>query len=262
VAETLHSQLNILFCASCCGDGCLKWSKEERRAVIDGARALSTYSFALMAWGLVTGVAMAKSSLTTGQAVGMSLLVYGGSAQLAALPLIAGNFPLWTVLLTAAVVNMRFVIFSAALHPHFKDKPLWARAILGYLNGDLTFALFMSKYPDGNGDALTLPYYIGLAVVNWLIWQVGSLTGIGLGTVIPERWGLGFAGTLAIIAIVTPMVNHRAAIFAAGAAAIVAVTTLALPFKLNLLLAVIVAVLVGLLADRSGKPNESVGVQQ
>lgn len=67
--------------------------------------------------GLVTGIAMSKSVLTTGQALGMSILVYAGSSQLAVLPLFAAKLPVWTILLTAAMVNMRFVIFSAGLAP-------------------------------------------------------------------------------------------------------------------------------------------------
>ena len=46
------------------------------------------------AWGLLTGIAMAKSELAMPLAVLMSLLVFAGSAQLAALPLLAGGAPL------------------------------------------------------------------------------------------------------------------------------------------------------------------------
>ncbi|MFM1870156.1 MAG: hypothetical protein RLY99_900, partial [Pseudomonadota bacterium] len=89
---------------------------------------MSKAGFAIFTWALVTGMAMAESSLTTWQAIGMSLLVYAGSAQLAALPLMAGDFPFWTIFLTAAVVNLRFVIFSAGLQPFFKDRTLWKRS--------------------------------------------------------------------------------------------------------------------------------------
>src|SRR6185503_4232081 len=45
-------------------------------------------SLGIAAWGLVTGVAMVKSGLSLPVAVLMTMLVYAGSAQLAALPLI------------------------------------------------------------------------------------------------------------------------------------------------------------------------------
>jgi predicted branched-subunit amino acid permease len=228
----------------------LKWSEKEQQAALAGARALIKFSFALVAWGLVTGVAMAKSGLTTVEAVGMSLLAFAGSAQLAVLPLIAGGVPVWVILLTAAIVNLRFVIFSAGIQPHFKEKIFWKRALLGYLNGDLTFVLFMAKYPQVSNDPLRLPYYLGLAIANWSVWQASSITGIFLASFVPETWGLGFAGTLALVAVVMPMLDKGSMRLAAGAAAVVAVLTVSLPFRLNLVLAVMAAVIVGMVTDR------------
>src|SRR5689334_14443310 len=73
----------------------------------------------ISAWAVVVGVTMVKSGLTPLQASGMTLLVYAGSAQLASLPLIATQAPIWVIFLTGFVVNLRFVIFSALLAPHF-----------------------------------------------------------------------------------------------------------------------------------------------
>ncbi len=228
----------------------MKWSEEERQAALEGVLALSKLSFALVAWGLVTGVAMSKSGLTTVEAVGMSLLAFAGSAQLAVLPLIAGGVPVWVILLTAAIVNLRFVIFSAGIQPHFKEKVFWKRAMLGYLNGDLPFVLFMAKHPQVSSNPLRLPYFLGLAVANWSVWQASSIAGILLANFIPDAWGLGFAGTLALVAVVMPMLDKGSMRLAAMAAAVVAVLTVSLPFRLNLVLAVLAALVVGMTSDR------------
>ena len=58
----------------------------------------------------------------------MSLLVYAGSAQLAALPLIAAGAPLWVIVATGFITNLRFVIYSAALRPHFAEGAAERRA--------------------------------------------------------------------------------------------------------------------------------------
>ena len=79
--------------------------------------------FGIGAWGLVVGIAMIKSGLTIWQALGMTLIVFAGSAQLAALPLIAAHAPVWVIFVTALVVNLRFVIFSALMAPHFAHLP-------------------------------------------------------------------------------------------------------------------------------------------
>ncbi len=205
--------------------------------------------FAVFTWALVTGIAMAKSDITTAEAVGMSLLVYAGSAQLAALPLIAGNFPFWTIFLTAIIVNLRFVIFSAGIQPYFKDKSYWKRSILGYINGDLTFALFMSRYPSADGNPSHAPFFIGMAAANWTVWQTGSLAGIFLASFIPGSWGLAYAGTLALIAILLPMLDGWSLRLAAVAAAVAALATVDLPYKLNIVVAVLVAITVGIVSE-------------
>ncbi|WP_323072839.1 AzlC family ABC transporter permease [Mycetohabitans endofungorum] len=95
-------------------------SDVDRRAFVDGVRTYAPTFAAMFSWGLVTGIAMSKSVLTVPQALGMSLLVYAGSSQLAVLPLLAAKLPMWTVLLTAAMVNTRFIVFSAGLAPIFR----------------------------------------------------------------------------------------------------------------------------------------------
>ena len=228
----------------------MAWTNRQKEAFREGALTMTRSGFAVFTWGLVTGIAMAKSSLTQLEAVGMSLLVYAGSAQLAALPLIAGNFPVWVALVTAVVVNLRFVIFSAGLQSHFKSKPFWKRVVLGYLNGDITFALFIAKFGANSQDPTKTRFFLGMSITNWILWQSGSLSGIFLASFIPHHWGLGFAGTLALIAIVMPMVDRKATALAAFTAAIVALLTVDLPFKLNLVCAVVAAIAVGMMLDK------------
>ncbi|MEY3724292.1 MAG: hypothetical protein RLZZ365_227, partial [Pseudomonadota bacterium] len=59
--------------------------------------------------------------------------------------------------------------------------------------------------------------------------------------------------TLALIAVIVPMLDHRAARWAGIVAALVAILTYSLPLKLNLTVAILAAIVVGILADRSPK---------
>ena len=65
----------------------------------------------------------------------MTLLVFSGTVQLASLPLIAADAPLWVVMLTAVVVNLRFMIFSAGLHPFFRRFSIGAPVAAQLLHG-------------------------------------------------------------------------------------------------------------------------------
>ena len=210
--------------------------------------------FGIAAWGMVVGIAMVKTGLTVVQASGMTLLVFAGSAQLAALPLIAAQAPIWVIFATALVVNLRFVIFSALLGPHFAHLPWKQRFFLGYISGDLTVAMFLQRYPSPQPVPGKLSYLKGLMYPNWAAWQAGSLAGIFLGSTIPAEWGLGFAGTLAILCIMVPLIMNRASLCGVVVSATVAVLAYDLPYKLGLLLAVVLGMLTAMvIEDTLGK---------
>ncbi len=236
------------------------WTQEQRGAWRDGLRTMSRSALAIFSWAVVTGLAMGKSSLSTEQALAMSLFVFAGSAQLAALPLIGAGFSVLTILVTAFIVNLRFVIFSIGVQAHFSHLPPWRRAILGYFTADFGYLMYTSRFveiqpvAERKADAYYRTYFMyGLATGNWSFWQAGSILGILGASQIPDDWGMEFAGTLALIAVIVPMLDHRAARWAAIVAAIVAILTYSLPLKLNLTAAIFAAILVGILADRSPK---------
>jgi predicted branched-subunit amino acid permease len=205
----------------------------------EGVRAGLPSLFGIAAWGLVVGVAMVKSGLTVPQALGMTLLVFAGSAQLASLPLIVAGAPIWVVFATALMVNLRFVIFSALLAPHFAHLPWKKRVMLGYTAGDLTVAIFLQRFPTEQPAPGKVSYLKGLLIPNWTAWQVGSIAGVFLGSAVPAEWGLGFAGSLAILCLLVPMVMNSAALCGVLVASATALLAFGLPYKLGLLVAVL-----------------------
>src|SRR5690606_35165931 len=104
-------------------------------------RAFLPLSVGLVPWAIVTGMAMTGIGLSPVQAMGMNVLVFAGTAQLGTLPLIAGGAPLWLIVATALALNLRFVIFSAALARNFRSVPLPTRWLAGHLLTDGVFAV-------------------------------------------------------------------------------------------------------------------------
>jgi predicted branched-subunit amino acid permease len=225
-----------------------------------GARDMVGISMGIAAWGLVTGVAMAKSGLPLPLSILMSLLVFAGSAQLAALPLLVSGAPAWMVWAIALCVNLRFVIFSAQWRPYFAHFPRWYRMLLGYFTADLNYVVFMTRFPKPEPAPEQMPYFWGGVAVNWTSWQLPTLAGLLLADAIPTEWGFGFAGILALLGLMYSLLTDRASRVAAGVAAAAAVATVALPLKLNIVVAIAAAVAIGLLMDHvtpvEAKPME------
>jgi len=214
-------------------------------------REIAGPSFGISAWALVTGVAMIKSGLTLPLAMFMSVAVYAGSAQLAALPLIAAGAPLWVIWATAVCMNLRFVIFSAHWRKYFGQLPRAQRLLLMYLTADLNYVLFIRRFPEPKPAPEQLPYLLGSIVWSWLSWQIPALIGIALGDRVPTEWELGFAGVLALLGLSYSTLQGRNSWIAGIVAAAAAVAAFALPLKLNVVVAIAAGVAVGVLLDRS-----------
>lgn len=223
----------------------------EGNAFREGFRASAGTIPGIFAWGLVTGMAMVKSGLTIWQALGMSLLVFAGSAQLASLPLIAAGVPVWVVFLTALVVNLRFVIFSAAVAPHFAHFPLYKRIWYGYFNADITMVFFVRRFAGTPFDRTEgkVGYFKGVYYPNWWAWQAGSVAGILLASQIPQSWGISFAGTLALLAVAIPLIIDAAALAGVAVAGVTAVAAAGMPYRLGLLVAVLAGMATAMAID-------------
>jgi predicted branched-subunit amino acid permease len=223
---------------------------EERAAFRDGVFSAVPLTVGVAPWGVVTGVAMVSAGFTGAQAVGMSVLVFAGSAQLAVLPLLIAKAPLWVMFATGLLVNLRYFIYSAVLAPHFTRLSRHWRALLSYIMVDGVFAMFAGRFRPGDGFAHKHWWYLGGSSLMWVVWQLASLLGIFGGALIPRAWSLEFAATLALIALLMPLLFDRAVVSGAIVAGVVSLLGSRLPMNLGVLLAVIAGVGAGLLVTR------------
>lgn len=203
-------------------------------------------------WGFVTGIALVKSGLTDSMATLMTLMVYAGSAQLTSLPLLESSAPLWLIFAAGTVVNIRFVIFAAALQPFFRHLSWFKRLILGYLSTDFSFVLFMARYGESRarGTPDQLWYLLAVIIPGWITWNLFSLLGIYLGSFVPASWSLEFAAILALMAIVIPLVKTRPMSMCLMVAGVIAWVAQPLPLRLGLAAAVIGGITAGVLTER------------
>ena len=219
-----------------------------------GASEMLAVAPGMAAWGLMTGVAMIKSGLSLVEVLMMGLLVFAGSSQLAALPLIIAGAPMWVVLATALCVNLRFMVFSVHLRSYVMHQPFWRRLVSGYFTTDPTYVQFTKRFPhpadDAAGKRAQEAYLAGNSALGWVNWMAASLLGIALANSIPVSWGLGFAGILALLGIMSSLATTRLRVLAAAVAGSVAVVTYGLPLKLNIIVAILLAVAVCLLLEK------------
>ena len=225
-------------------------SDTPRAAWLAGAKVVAPFLVGTIPFGMVTGIATKAAGLSPEAAAAMTIMVFAGTAQIAALPLLAAGAPVLVILLTAFIVNLRFVIYSATVAPYFKHLPLRWKLLVGYFVTDTGFAMFMRKVADRPTMAHRHWYFLGGGMMIGLVWSVSALIGIVAGARVPASWQLEFAATVGIIAILAAVIRNRAELSAAIIGGSVALAAMHLPMKLGLVMGAVAGIAGGVLTQR------------
>ena len=158
------------------------------------------------------------------------------------------------VVLTALVVNVRHLMYSAAMAPHFSDFPRRDHFVLPYLLTDQAFALSMLRYETVDDPVYKRWFYVGAGLALWVSWQISTIVGVVLGAQIPDSLGLGFAIPLVFLVLLIPVVQTRPGLVAAVVGGVVAVVASSAPYGLGLVTGAVAGVVAGVLAEQVEQP--------
>jgi len=214
-----------------------------------GARAVVPSLPGMAAWGVATGIAMVKVGIELLPALWMTFAVYSGTSQLAVLPLMAGGIAVGTLVLTAAIANLRFVVYSATLAPHLRRLPLALRLATGFVTIDGPLAALMLRQRQGP-LVQRVAFLWGANAATWITWCAASVAGIALAAFLPYGPELGYVGVLALFGIALPLLAGRPAWAAALASGAVALLGVGWPRGLGTVAAVAAGVAAALWAGR------------
>jgi predicted branched-subunit amino acid permease len=215
-----------------------------------GCRDMAPVLVGTIPFGFVAGVVSIASGLTPAQGLALSLLSFSGIAQLVTCQLLAAHAPVPVVVAGAAVVSLRFLMYSAALAPHLAHLDRRWRALLAFLMTDQSFASAVKRYSEPGQSRHRHWHFMGSALTLYVSWQAAVVAGIVAGAQVPESWSLDFAVVLTFIALLVPAVRTRADLAAAIVAAAVALATAGLPYRLALVVASIAGIGAGLAIER------------
>lgn len=202
-------------------------------------------------FGFVAGAAAVQAGFTDVQAVAMSALVFGGASQLAAIELVNANAPLAVAALTAVVVNLRYVMYSAAIAPYFREFTEKWRLFCSLFIVDTTFAIAVTEY-ERDGDTDRMAYYLGESAAIYVGFVGGTAAGVLLGDRVPDGLQLDFAVPLLFLALLVPSITDEATSVAAAVGGFVAVVGAGFPMNLGIVVAALCGIAAGALADVAG----------
>jgi 4-azaleucine resistance transporter AzlC len=217
-------------------------------SLLAGARATLPMLVGAAPFGLIFGTLASAGPLAAWQGQLMSLSIYAGASQFIGIGLVTAHAGLLVIWFTTLIVNLRHMLYAASLLPHVAHLPARWRWTLGFLLTDETYAV-MYGYYRRHGDApLGHWYFLGSGLAMYGNWQLWTLVGLLFGAAFPQLQSLGldFAMVATFIAIVVPQLARLSHFGAALAAGSFAHLLKDMPYKLGLLSAVLIGVVVGM----------------
>ena len=229
---------------------------EQRKNFWAGVRAEIPLLIGVFPFGLIYGVLALGSGLSVSAAQMMSWIVFAGSSQFITSQLVHESAPGIVLILKIAVVNLRHMLYSASLAPYLSSLSMRWKVLLSYFLTDEAYAPSIIQYEEQGRTPFSHWFVLGAGFSLWLIWQVSTAIGIFLGSAIPESWSLDFALPLTFIAMVMPVLKNRPSILAALSAGMVALLAYSLPYKLGLILAALIGIVVGTILEKKASLTE------
>lgn len=202
-------------------------------------------------FGIITGVTALNAGMTTIEAVFMSVIMFAGAAQLAAIDLLTRDASAWVVIFAALLVNVRFMMFSASIAPYLRSLPIRSKLVGGFLLSTPSYVLSITEF-EREQPPNRRWYYFGASLPVWVNWQVATVTGVLLGARVPSGLQLDFVIPLVFMTLLFTALDDRASQVAGLGGGVIAVAGAQLPLNLGLLVGVAGGIVAGLIAERGG----------
>ena len=225
-----------------------------------GCRDEAPLQLGVIPFGMLYGIGAVAAGMPVWLAQLTSMVVFAGAAQLVIVQMLSAAAGALPIGLTAVLLNLRHLLYSASVAGHVRHQPRRWRVVLAYLLTDEAYAVAILRYtrPAAADQEQAEPdlrhwYFLGCGLTLWGCWQLSTALGIAFGARIPPEWDIDFAVPLTFIALLTLLVKERAGQAAALVAALAVLALAALPFRLGLVLAIVLGLLAGAAVAREAR---------
>jgi 4-azaleucine resistance transporter AzlC len=197
-------------------------------------------------FGIIYGVIGMDLGIGPYMTLGLSIIVFGGASQIVLLQLFSGGASSLVILSSVGAVNSRHLLYGAVLSEHLSSLKLSWKIVLSYVMTDQAFAVSNNYFKRNNKD--NHYHLLGSGFTCWTIWQISTILGIVLGSVVPEELGLSFTISLTFLALLISdfrKFKNIIVMLVSGIVATIGYNTI--PFKAYIIVAALSALIVATL---------------
>ncbi len=204
-------------------DWALMRDPAARREFVGGVRGVLPLLVGVMPFGFIFGVVSLATGLPWWATLGLSAVVFAGSAQFLAILLLSAGTAYPLIVLTTLVLNLRHALYGASVAEYLRRLNERWRALLAFMMTDESFAVAITHYREQADPGDKHWYFFGASLGLYVVWVATSMVGYVVGNAFgdPTALGLDFTLPVVFIAILVPQLKTRAGVVAAIVAGIV-----------------------------------------
>lgn len=222
--------------------------KSKSKIFVQGLLDVSPLMIPVVPFGIIFGVIGMDLGIGPYMTFGMSVIVFGGASQIVLLQLFSGGASSLIILSSVGAVNSRHLLYGAVLSEHLSGLKLIWKVILSYVLVDQAFAVSNQYFKKKENNKNKHFHLLGGGLTCWTIWQISTLVGIFLGSIVPEELGLSFAIPITFLALLINdfrKINNIIVMLVSGSIATFGYHII--PFKAYIIIAALISLIVAFL---------------
>ena len=225
---------------------------KELKTLTKGIVDVSPLMIPVVPFGIIYGVIGMELGIGPYMTLGMSIIIFGGASQIVLLQLFSGGASSLVIMSSVAAVNARHILYGAVLSEYISSLRLSWKIILSYVLVDQAFAVSNIYFKKNKNDKNKHYHLLGAGFTCWTIWQISTILGIVLGSVVPDELGLSFTISLTFLALLISDFRKFKNIIVMLVSGIVATIGYnIIPFKAYIIVAALSALFVAMLLTLS-----------
>lgn len=156
---------------------------KKQTAFFEGLRAGVPIAVGYLPIAVAFGLLTKSAGVPSYVGVLMSLILYAGASQFVGINLLALGAASWEIVLTTFILNLRHFLMSASLSQSLEDKP--KKSLLPLVSFGITDETFTVASMN-NKDKLKIGYLLGLNLIAFSAWNIGTWGGLFLAAGLPQ----------------------------------------------------------------------------
>ena len=214
--------------------------KTLSRGIID----VSPLMIPVVPFGIIFGVIGMELGLSAYMTFGMSIIIFGGASQIVLLQLFSGGASSFVTITSVGAVNSRHLLYGAVFAEYLSHLKLTWKLILSYVLIDQSFAVSNTYFKKNKENEYKHYHLLGAGFTCWTVWQISTILGIVLGSIVPEELGLSFTISLTFLALlINDFRNFKKIIVMLVSGIVATIGYTAIPFHAYIIVAALTALI-------------------